>query len=139
MVFVTDRTEADVLLGTAKGKYRAEDLNRVESAVQELCILAHKLDIHVDLITKTDWSGPGAFAAGNWPTQTQLIRYLENVVTLCEHFPNEVKLPTSMEKLDFRGANAIEQALEYVYNRVTAVLSIYRFSGELYAGEEFSL
>lgn len=139
MEFVTDRTEADVLLGNAKGRYSAEDLNRVESAVAELCALAVCLDVHLDLITKTDWSGPGVFSQNNWPTESQMERYLQNVNTLCDRFSLGAGLPGSMADLDHQGANAIEQALQQTYKRIDAILSTYRYSGEIYAGEEICL
>ena len=137
---VTDRTEADSLLGTAKGQYNADDLNRVESAVAELCDLALSVGVALDLVTKTDWSLPGDFQASDWPTESQMRRYIGNVTALCDAFSVvNGSLPNSMSRLTWAGANAIEESLVAVYSRVQGTLDAYRYSGEFYAGEEISL
>ena len=136
MELITNRTEADVLLGNAKGTYGYTDLNRVEQAVTELCSLATRLDIHQNLTTKTDWGLPGAFSAGTWPTVEQMKRYLGNVHALCDALSLETNLPMTMAHLTFVGANEIENALLSAYHRVQGILNAYQFSGEIYAGEE---
>lgn len=136
MELITNRTEADVLLGNAKGTYGYADLNRVEQAVAELCSLATRLDIHQNLTTKTDWGLPGTFSADTWPTAEQMARYLGNVRALCDAISLQASLPETMEHLTFEGANEIENALLSVYHRVQGVLQTYQFSGEIFAGEE---
>ena len=136
MNFITDRTQADVLLGTDKGKYGVDDLNRVESAVQELFALAKAVDVPYVPDVKTDWALPGVFSAGTWPTQGQMARYLENVHRLCRDLEIKANLPVTMEKLNWEGANAIEQALLRAYERIQTITQAFRFSGELFAGEE---
>ena len=70
---VTDRTEADVLLGNSKGIYQAEDLNRVGQAVEELAALLPQLDLQAAVAPKTDWAPPEAYDQTNgyaqqiWP------------------------------------------------------------------------
>lgn len=136
---ITDRTQADVLLGTAKGSYGVADLNRVEQAVAELVTLARALDIRDDMDIKTDWTLPGGFSADQWPTRSQMQRYLDNVTELCRIVTVNAELPVSMNNLTFEGANQIERALEQVYDRVQKVLQIFQFSGEIFAGEENDL
>ena len=136
MNLITDRTKADVLLGTEKGNYGAADLNRVETAVQELFALAKAVDVPYVPEVKTDWTFPELFSAQNWPTQGQMVRYLENVHRLCRAVEIGAALPVSMEGLNWEGANAIEQALLSVYERIQTIKQAFRFSGELFAGEE---
>ena len=136
MQWITDRTQEDVRLGTEKGTYGAKDLNRVEQAVRELCVLARKLDVFCALQTKTDWELPCLFSADQWPTEGQMQRYLSNVHRLCEALALKVPLPQTMQKLNWQGANQIEQALETAYARVESILRNFQFSGELFAGEE---
>lgn len=136
MEFIVDRTEADALLGNPKGRYTYQDLNRVESAVAELCLLAEKLDVHITLQTKTDWATPGVFSVNTWPTQSQMRRYLQNVHALCDALDIKQPLPTSMEKLNWESANAIEKALAMTLERVQGIINTYQYSGELIAGEE---
>lgn len=132
MIFVTDRTEEDVLLGNEKGRYAASDLNRVESNVQELVKLAKKLDILLMLTIKTDWS-----RADQWMNATQAQRYLGNVRQLVSECNVTVKVPSTLEKMDAENANNIEKALQMVYDRIVAITSSFHYSGEFYAGEEY--
>ncbi len=137
MDLITDRTEADALLGNAKGSYGYEDLNRVETAVAQLCDIIKRLDIHLDITTKTDWSTPDAFSPDTWPTAGQMQRYLGNVHRLCDALSLAVNLPGAMAHLNFEGANEIERALLLAYQRVRGILQAFQFSGELFAGEEY--
>ncbi len=131
MIFVIDRTEEDVLLGNEKGRYTAADLNRVESNVKELAELATQLDILLTLITKTDWG-----RADGWMDDTNARRYIGNVIALANACGIMSNLPTSMDTLDYNGANNIEKALKSVKQRIDAIIGTFRYSGEFYAGEE---
>lgn len=139
MQLVYDRTQTDVLLGTDKGRYGAADLNRVEQAVGQLCGLAAMLDLDCALQLKTDWALPRVFSPETWPTRKQMARYLMNVQYLCDTMALAAKLPTTMERLTWENANEIERALQLVFNRIQGILQAFRFSGELYAGEENQL
>lgn len=136
MEFVTNRTKSDVLLGTEKGYYGVSDLNRVETAVSELARLAKTLGSNKTFETKTNWGLPGEFSVSQWPTKNQMARYLDNVCSLCEVVELAANIPTSMEHLTWDGANRIEEALSIVYERMQRILTTFRYSGELFAGEE---
>ena len=45
-------------------------------------------------------------------------------------------LPETMENLTVDGANNIEKALLLAYPRIENALQIFRYSGEVFAGEE---
>lgn len=140
MQLVTDRTEADMLLQNEKGTYNFQDLNRVESAVQELLAHFPKIGARVEIVTKTDWGLTGDFSEATWPTFNQMKRYLQNVKTLCDLCSLQIPgMPTTMEDLTFEGANAIEVALEEVYKHINSIVRCLRYSGEFYAGEEIGL
>lgn len=132
MVFVTDRTESDVLLGNEKGVYSYTDLNRVEEAVKTII----ESGFAENLQTKTDWGLPGNFSVSAWPVESQMKRYLQNVKEIKKLFAVSVKLPDSMEKLDWNGANNIEKVLQTAVGRITGIKQSYRYSGDLYAGED---
>lgn len=128
---ITDRTGADVEARNEKGVYRAEDLNRVESAVEEIAAglrgLENRLrdyaqaagvlwsqDFEVEfepqelnLKVKTDWRMDDL-----WPGKPQMRRYLQNVAALCGILEVDSQaLPGSMELLTWEGANEIERLL----------------------------
>lgn len=136
MNLITDRTESDVLLGNEKGIYSHTDLNRVEQAVSELAAMITALGFSLVLNTKTDWGIPGDFSADAWPVESQMNRYLENVAKIRKVFVIQEKIPETMEGLTWQGANSIEKVLMAVYTRIEGIRKSYRYSGEIYAGEE---
>lgn len=136
MDLITDRVEADVLLGNSKGQYGFADLNRVEAAVEHLQEQVKALDINLGLITKTDWGIPGGFSSNTWPTESQMRRYLKNVALLCQSLGLQDYLPAAMAGLTWEGANALERALINVQARITATVGAFHYSGEVFAGEE---
>lgn len=133
---VTDRTEADLIQGNAKGIYGYTDLNRVESAVAELFEMANEMGYNFTSEVKTDWAAPGPFSVDDWPTEGQMERYLNNVKSLASAFSvSQAQLPRTMVGLSFMGANAIEQCLEDVHAVIQSIIQNYKYCGELYAGE----
>lgn len=135
MNLITDRTEADALLGNLKGVYSYYDLNRVEEAVKAIAAHFQELGIAEQLAVKTDWDLPGDFSQDAWPVEKQMKRYLNNVAAIKRLFLVQVQLPDSMDKLTWISANNIEKVLEIAFSRVEAIKQSYRYSGEIYAGE----
>lgn len=136
MDLITDRTETDVVLGTEKGVYSHTDLNRVETAAAEIARQITNLGFALQLHTKTDWDLPGNFTAESWPAESQMRRYLQNIADIKRVFVIPTQLPDSMDKLDWRGANNIEKVLQTAFGRIAGIKQSYRYSGEIYAGEE---
>ena len=70
----------------------------------------------------------------------EIIKYLEdlkNVDELCDLFDISTSgFPSTMDKLTWRGANAIEKALNAVYARIMGIINSFQYSGEIFAGEE---
>lgn len=125
MELITDRTQEDVLLRNSKGCYGADDLNRVEKAVEMLSReLAALGEYCQPLPVKTDWRLVPLFHAEEWPVREQMERYLDNVHKLLTAYGLEPQLPQSMERLNWWGANQIEQQLkllmEYIENQKAA-------------------
>lgn len=127
---VTDRTLEDVQAENAKGTYNADDLNRVESAVEiisekmqaleeELRAYAENLGVEwapefelgfspdeALVSTRTDWTMP------DLPNRRQMRRYLRNIARLCALLEVDAEsLPESMRFLTFHGANRIEEMI----------------------------
>lgn len=116
--------------------YGYTDLHRVESAVAEIFLSFRQLGFSNVLPTKTDWKLPGDFDANSWPTDFQMMRYLSNVKQIKELFPNQVELPETMKNLTWIGANNIEKVLQIADERIRGIRKTYRYSGEIFAGEE---
>lgn len=136
MNLITDRTESDALLGNEKGTYSYTDLNRVETAVTQIAKQITTLGFALSLQTKTDWSLPENFSVKTWPTESQMIRYLQNIAEIKKLFIIPTQIPETMEKLDWNGANNIEKVLQIAFSRIMGIKQSYRYSGEIYAGEE---
>lgn len=128
MNFITDRTSAAV--------YGYEDLNRVETAVEVIGRECAALGIKYVPTTKTDWALPGNFTPRLWPVHSQMIRYLDNVTRINGLFFCAVPLPASMDRLTWVSANNIEKVLKIALERIDGIKKSYRYSGEIFAGEE---
>ena len=135
MELITDRTESDVLNRTRKGYYEYTDLNRVENAVAELIPLGKQMDIRLSLVVKTDWGLPGVFPV-NFPTGSEMARYLGNVRAVRDAFGIVSPLPASMRLLTHTGANNIERVLYLAYQKAAQTIPNTVFCGEIFAGEE---
>lgn len=136
MDLVTDRTESDVLMKNKKGTYGFSDLNRVEEAVSEIAEVAPQLGISLDLAgVKTDWGEPGVFPV-NFPTESEMNRFIRNVQTVRRGFSITTPVPDSMRRLTFTGANNIEKVLEAAFRIANQTIPNFIFCGEVFAGEE---
>ena len=135
-MFITDRTEMDALLGNKKGVYSFEDLNRVETAVKEIAAEFPSLGTHSDVTTKTDWGLPEDFSISEYPVYSQMNRYLYNVHRIKEVLLIPANLPLSMDGLTWEGANNIEKVLQIAVERIEGIKQAWKYSGEIYAGEE---
>ena len=105
---ITDRTAADMYARNEKGVYSGTDLDRVESAVEEL---SQKLGLELPVYTQ--WQ-----RSRRIPTRQEMDRYLENVRIILEALEIQSSLPNNMEELDFEEANLIEIALEKAYKKI---------------------
>ena len=88
-----------------KGAYNYSDLNRVERAVEEISD-----GLELGLVTKTDWN------MWDIPTQSEMDRYLSNIITIRDYFSIETEIPASMSNLTYEGANNIEKILFAAYS-----------------------
>lgn len=132
MEFITDRTLQDVLLGNGKGSYGPGDLNRVEGNVQALWQQLSGQGVgSPPLAVKTHWALQEVYQPGSWPDKREMDRYLENIKTLCRAYGLEVPLPETMEFLDYRGANQLEEALWQLKQYLDSTEKSWRFSGEM--------
>lgn len=149
---ITDRTAQDVIrwkelkdkgydnLSSAektewahcKGAYNNTDMNRVESAVMMIAGKLKELYINVDVTTKSDWE------LEDLPTLSDLNRYLNNVVKLrnaSSGLREAPQPPSSMVRLDYIGANRIEETLLYINTWADGMKDSQKYAGEFFGGE----
>lgn len=133
LILVTDRTQADVTAQNSKGIYTTIDLIRVGEVVQYLADILAGLGYACPVAPKLDWQET------DWPTPSDMERYLQDVSTLRglltqqETTPN---VPKSMAKLTHWSANDIEQILMDLDDSITRMKASMFYAGEIYSGEE---
>ena len=129
---VTDRTEADVTIGNAKGTYNASDLNRVGAAMNYVAdrLKAHGYDPHIS--PKTDWKDD------DWVDPAAQAVYLFDLAELRKQFAmmaSTPQVPADMEDMTFSEANDIEKILEDIDRLLTNAAQAWFYSGGLFSGE----
>lgn len=106
---IFDRTSTDVALGTKKGYYNFDDLNRVVEAVDYVVSRFESLGYQFPEYTKgIVWS------MQDIPTASQMEQYRRNVEIIRNRLSISKDVPTapkSMTGLSFQGANNIEEIL----------------------------
>lgn len=130
VTLVTDRTQADVLAKNDKGTYQAADLNRVEKATGEVANELTVLGYPVMITIRTNWTYTDI------PDIGDMTRYLGNVrkcVTQFHAVPG-VALPSSMDGLNYIGANNIEKVLVGLDEMAAALPQYYRRCGAAWCG-----
>ena len=129
---VTDRTQADVDAGNAKGTYNASDLNRVGAAMNYVAARLREQGYDPHISPKTDWMD------GEWVTPSDEAVYLGDLAELRKQFTlyeTTPEVPPDLEKLNYIEANSIEQILVDIDALLTNIAAGWLCSGELYAGE----
>jgi predicted RNA-binding protein Jag len=117
-----------VLFANSKGSYNMSDMNRVSDATKWLAgylkqlsidIKAYLNNLHVSMSEKLDPKideSIADIAMNSWgrsekPTAAQLKTYLETITRVVNQMEQTWKLPSTMNKLTYTGANQIEQAI----------------------------
>ena len=112
--------------------YNYSDLNRVEAKTAEAAELLTAQGYVTTVVVKTDWK------MTDFPTQTEMNRYLGNVKKCVNNFCQMpgVTLPDTMDRLDYIRANNIEKTLVGIEKLLEYMLAVMRYSGTFYSGNE---
>lgn len=117
LFLVTDRTQQDVAEQNPKGYYAASDLNRVGYAMDYLANIIRGYGYTLEVHTKTDWTDE------DWKLTGEMVKYLQSLNNLKAVFSTLVELPETMEKIDYRDANNIEQLLLTIDETIVRVVA----------------
>ena len=137
---ITDRMKSDVLNGTAKGSYKASDLNRVGAAMNYVADRLREVGYDPHINPKTDWK------EGDWMTPAAQAVYLGDLAELRKQFTLYETTPevpprilataiNSNDGLTYTWANDIEQILMDIDVLLTNIAAGWLYSGEIYSGE----
>lgn len=126
---ITDRKSDDTY-------YNYTDLNRVEKAVEYIAALLNDCGYYITIETKTDWN------MKDFSKCSQMNRYIENIRKCINQFckvPSSMYVPTSIDDLDYIGANYIEKVLQDIEFFIANMKKEYIYAGTFSAGEEVVL
>lgn len=137
---VTDRAQADVTAGNAKGTYNASDLNRVGAAMNYVAARLREQGYDPHISPKTDWKDD------DWVDQAAQAVYLGDLAELRKQFTLYETTPevpprilataiNSGDGLTYAWANDIEQILMNIDTLLTNIAAGWLYSGEIYSGE----
>lgn len=129
---IFDRTSFDLINGTAKGNYNADDLNRVAAAVNYISEMFAQYGYNVPEAVAADWK------TNDLPRKSKIDEHHAKtlaVIGLILYPGKPDKIPENLDKLTIEGANAIERALYELIIAGNNIPDSWYYSGELYGGE----
>lgn len=112
--------------------YNASDLNRVGEAIQYIADKIYALGYEIHVSPKTNW------VEADIPLPNQMAHYLEDLRTIRAVLSQPQRtppVPPDMEKLMYTEANDIETILSITDSLIEWMVSIFFFTGDLFAGE----
>lgn len=119
--------------GYLKGRYNAEDINRVGAAVEYISRFFNASGYMIEVIPATNWN------VTEIPIKADMDAYLYYVEVLQRRtiplLPTTPELPGDMDKLTYTEANNIEQILKDLYFLITNMAQTWFYSGDVYCGE----
>lgn len=129
---IYDRKSSDVRDGTSKGYYRYTDMNRVQAAVAYLreLYVSYGYDT-IPSYTLPTWAENDIPNKSQGDTYIRAVRSLNGVVPI----PKKPTLPTTMNKLNYSKANAIEKFLSMTEDTLERISESWCYCDEVYAGE----
>lgn len=122
-----------IVMENGRGHYRHTDLNRVQAAIAALRARFGAAGYTLPAIAALS-----AWAENDVPMRQRMDEYLRAVSAFAAAFPPVqpgTDFPVSMDGLDWRGANAIEEFLHRIDVAEEAAESAWFYSGEVFAGE----
>lgn len=140
--FVFDRTEQDLINETDKAFINFTDLNRIESAAQELndAIVNYAYRLNEMLTHKINWAKQttlGVVSLDNIPTTEQLTRILSNITKLKAAYftyDDTPELPLTLDYATIQTFNSLEKNLHDMHLIVTEMRDDFRECGTFGCG-----
>ena len=134
--FLVDSSGAVLLVVTKagtghKGAYNAADLNRVGQAILYVAGLYNQYGYNLTVNPKTHWSDT------DYPTVSQMKTYLDDIQTIrnvVAVFPTTPDAPATMNGIDWKTANNIEQILVDMDKILSILMTTFIPCGEALCG-----
>ena len=130
---IIDRQISDIQNMTQKGHLNAEDLNRIEGNTQYLSDVLDEYGYNQSFSHKTDW------LMGDFPYSAEMERVRTNVLELLEvYHEQDTPLPETLEKLDWKKLNALENNLKLMYEMIGRMEESFRYCGTFNSGQDYA-
>ena len=116
--------------GNVRGAYNASDLNRVQETAEDTVERINtKHGITVELETLPVWTG------SDLPDTDSMGKYIRNLTKIRDAMAEEDTIPSSMAKLNYTGANRIEQMLIDANERMDRIEAAFAICGDAVCGD----
>lgn len=132
LFLITDRTEADLINETYKGKYDYEDFNRVATAQKYLADLLDIYGYDVKVYAKNTWLSADEPTYVDFATYLQDTQKLRDMLTMPQGTP---EVPPDLRFLTYTEANDIERILQTIYILLGRLVQSWYYSDEIFSGE----
>lgn len=107
--YIFDRTEMDLIKGTAKAYINYEDLNRIEKGIKAI-----SKKYGISAVSKTDWKCQfSGDTVDNFPLKVhmeQILSNLKKIISVTGYESSE-NIPSSFDKMDIYKMNNIEKII----------------------------
>lgn len=117
----------------SKGMYTHNDMNRVESTVENIAFWFRDIGYPVpELSIKTDWSYTDEVTKEDMDRYFGNIEILRNIIGVFKYTP---KTPSTRVAFDYTVANDVEKILSDVFEISNNINDAWRYAGEILSGE----
>lgn len=129
MAWVTPVTNRTAIV---RGKLDKIMLNRIEGNCEYLASQLNIYGYYVSIIVKTDWDDY------DFPYKSEIDRIKANVITLLTvyHTMSGSPIIDYTNSMNWQDANNLEQNIKNIDTLLINMIADFRFSGEIYSGEE---
>lgn len=132
-IWIYDRSSIDIANRTKKAFFNYSDMNRLEANAKYLSNLLAEIGYNLPYaITKT-WT------LQDIPKFLQLEKirkYVENVIKIIPLNNNTIVFPSTLNKMNYVVLNNLEKAMYVLTANIKSIKTAYKYSGEIYSGEE---
>lgn len=132
---VTDRTQADVIRGTAKGRLNASDVNRIAAACNAVSDMMQSYGYAVPERVRDDWATTDVPRAADMAELMAVVRQVCSLVVFMRDMPT---LPENLHRLGFETANDIERCLAAMGDMAEKIPSTWVYCGTVNSGGIYS-
>lgn len=131
--WVFSRTGVDIEMRTKKAFFKYLDMNRLEENAEYLSTLLADVGYTMPYTKTKTWT------VQDIPTYSSLEKirkYVESVIKIIPLNDDTIVFPNTLNKMNYVVLNNLEKAMFILTQNVKRIKTAYKYSGEVYSGEE---